>query len=46
MINMKPLIIDQYTPHSANICCSELSCLVENNYVLKPFDDIIIDLSG
>jgi hypothetical protein len=35
---MNPLKLNQYTPYTENISCTDLSCLVANNYDLKPFD--------
>jgi hypothetical protein len=40
---MNVLKVNQYTPHSVSILCTELSCLVAKNYVLKPFDPRTID---
>lgn len=40
---MKSLQLSQFTPFSANLACSELSCLVATDYVLKPFDNRTLD---
>jgi hypothetical protein len=40
---MNSLKLNQYTPHSASILCTELSCLLTKNYDLKPFDTRTID---
>jgi hypothetical protein len=40
---MNALRLNQYTPHSASILCTELSCLVAKNYDLRPFDPRTID---
>jgi hypothetical protein len=40
---MKSINLSQYTPTSTTISCEELSCLVANNYSLKPFDTRTID---
>jgi hypothetical protein len=40
---MKSLQLNQYTPFSKNLACSELSCLVVTDYVLRPFDNRTLD---
>ncbi len=40
---MNALKLNQYTPHSVSILCTELSCLVAKNYDLRPFDSRTID---
>lgn len=40
---MKSLHIRQYTPNSENLTCTELSCLVARDYILKPFDSRTLD---
>lgn len=40
---MKSLQLSQFTPFATNLVCSELSCLVVTDYVLKPFDNRTLD---
>jgi hypothetical protein len=40
---MRQLKLYQYTPCKLDIICTELSCLIPNNYVLKPFDKRTVD---
>jgi hypothetical protein len=41
---MDTLLLKQHTPHSENLLCTELSCLVATDYSLKPFDSRTLDL--
>jgi hypothetical protein len=40
---MKPLKLYQYTPYPEDVSCTDLSCLVGNNYDLKLFDTRSVD---